>query len=64
MSDLNPSESMALTVALAQVLRGEAPSTNVAILCVLGLARLDGRHDWTEVAYQQALTVAAERQRS
>ena len=44
---LLPAESMALTVALAQVMRGEDPASNVAALCVLALARLDGRHDWT-----------------
>lgn len=45
---LVPAESLALAVALAQVLRGEAPEPNVAAVCVLGLARLDGRHDWTD----------------
>ena len=47
MSDLLPAESMALTVALAQTLRGEVPGDNVATVCVLALARIDGRHDWT-----------------
>jgi len=46
-SDLLPVESIALSVGLAQVLRGEAPSDNVASMCVRALARLDGRHDWT-----------------
>jgi len=46
-SDLLPVEALALTVGLAQVLRGEAPSDNVASMCVRALARLDGRHDWT-----------------
>jgi hypothetical protein len=46
-ADLLPVESLALTVGLAQVLRGEEPSPNVAATCVLALARLDGRHDWT-----------------
>lgn len=41
-----PAESMALTVALAQVLRGEEPTPNVATLCVLALARIEGRHDY------------------
>lgn len=45
--DLLPAESMALTVAFAQVQRGEEPSPNVATVCVLALARLDGWHDWT-----------------
>lgn len=47
MSDLLPAESIALTVGLAQVKRGEAPEENVATMCVLALARLAGRHDWT-----------------
>lgn len=46
-SDLLPAESIALTVALAQVQRGDDPSPNVAGMCVLALARLAGRHDWT-----------------
>lgn len=47
---LLPAESMALTVGLAQVLRGEPADDNVGALCVLALARLVGRHDWTEPA--------------
>ena len=39
---------MALTVGLAQVHRGEVPTDNVAITCVLALGRLTGRHDWTK----------------
>ena len=46
-AELLPDESMALTVALAQVQRGEDPSPNTAIVCVWALARLDGRYDWT-----------------
>lgn len=45
---LLPAESMALSVALAQVLRGEDPAPNTAMVCVLALARLTGRHDWRE----------------
>ena len=44
---LEPVESMALTVALAQVLRGDPPAPNTASVCILALARLTGRHDWT-----------------
>lgn len=44
---LIPTESIALTVALDQVLRGDTPTPNVAAVCVLALARIDGRHDWT-----------------
>lgn len=56
--DLLPPESMALTVGLAQVLRGEPPADNIAILCVLALARLDGRYDWDAVAYQEFQALA------
>jgi hypothetical protein len=45
---LLPAEDMALTVALAQVLRGEDPAPNTAMVCVLALARITGRHDWRE----------------
>lgn len=45
---LLPAESMALTVALAQVQRGEEPMPNVATVCVLALARLVDRFDYTE----------------
>ena len=47
---LLPAESMALTVALAQVQRGEDPSPNVASVCVYALARLVDRYDYTEGA--------------
>ena len=40
---LEPVESMALTVALAQVGRGEPVMENVAAACVLALARITGR---------------------
>lgn len=45
---LKPAEAIALTVALAQVLRGEEPTPNIATVCVLALARLIGKHDWTD----------------
>ena len=45
---LLPAESIALTVALAQVLRGEDPAPNTAMVCVLALGRITGRHDWRE----------------
>jgi len=41
--ELIPAEQIALTVALAQVQRGEAPAPNVAAVCVITLARLAGR---------------------
>ena len=40
---LEPAESIALSVAWAQVQRGEAPMPNVAVVCVATLARLAGR---------------------
>ena len=49
-SELLPAESIALTVDLAQVLRGEIPRSGPATVCVLALARLAGRHDWTKEA--------------
>lgn len=47
---LLPAESMALTVGLAQVQRGEEPSPNVAAMCVLALARLVERCDYSASA--------------
>lgn len=44
---LKPAEAIALTVALAQVKRGEEPTPNIATVCVLALARLACIHDWT-----------------
>lgn len=49
-ADVLPAESIALTVALAQVRRGEDPDPNVAAMCVLALGRLTGRYDWTAEA--------------
>ena len=46
--ELLPAEKMALTVALAQVRRGDDPPPNTALVCVLALARLMGLYDWTE----------------
>lgn len=47
---LLPAERVALTVALARLKRGESPEPNTAAMCVLGLARLAGIHDWTKEA--------------
>lgn len=47
---LLPAESIALTVALAQVQRSEEPSPNVATACVYALARLVDRYDYTEAS--------------
>lgn len=49
---LLPAEKLALTVALAQVRRGESPQPNTATLCVLALARLQGDYDWTNAPAQ------------
>ena len=45
--ELIPVEAIALTVGLAQTLRGEGVTFNTAKVCVLALARIAGRHDWT-----------------
>lgn len=42
-SELIPAESLALTVALGQLHRGEQITENVAVVCVLALGRLAGR---------------------
>lgn len=58
---LLPEERVALTVALAQVLRNERPTPNVGLMCVLALARITGRHDWTKreaIADSQAIATA------
>jgi hypothetical protein len=47
---LLPAENLALSVAFAQVSRGEEPAPNVAIMCVLALARITGRDDTTGYA--------------
>lgn len=46
--DLLPGESLVLTIALAQVQRGETPPPNTAAACVLALARITGRYDYTD----------------
>jgi hypothetical protein len=49
MSDLLPVEDLSLTMALAQIERGDAVSPGVAIVCALALARITGkRGDWTK----------------
>ena len=52
--ELDPLEDLALTVGLAQVGRGERPDPNIAMVCVLALARLAGRYDWLESARTSA----------
>jgi hypothetical protein len=44
---LNPTESVVLTVALSQVLRGDEVPPNTTAVCVLALARVAGKYDWT-----------------
>ncbi len=50
MNELLPAERAALSIGLAQVLRGEEPMPNVASMCILALARITERHDWTKEA--------------
>lgn len=45
---LLPAENIALTVALAQWKRGDPIQPNTGAMCMLALARLMGRYDWTE----------------
>ena len=45
---LEPAESVALTIALAQLLSNSPIDPSVSVMCILGLARLAGREDWTE----------------
>lgn len=47
---LLPAESMALTVARAQLERGENPPPNTTAMLVMALDRLTGREDWSEDA--------------
>lgn len=46
-AELLPAESICLTTGLAQVLRGDDVLPATAMMCVLALARIAGRHDWT-----------------
>lgn len=53
---LKPMEWLALTVALAQVRRDEIVHPNVATICILALARITGKYDWTaDKANEEAL---------
>lgn len=45
---LHPAETMALTVARAQVRRGENPPLNTTAMLVMALDRLTGHKDWTK----------------
>lgn len=56
--ELLPAEKIALTVSLAQILRGEGQNTGA--LCVLALARLDGRYDWTKNQPEVTVTIETE----
>lgn len=53
-TELRPHESMALTVALAQLHRGDEVTPNVAAVCIFALGRLVGRVDYDaeEVTYR------------
>ena len=48
--ELLPAESMALTIALAQTQRGDPVYPTTAAMCVLALARITGRYDYTTEA--------------
>lgn len=54
MAELLPAEDMALTVARAQVRRGEDPGLNTTTMLVMALDRLTGREDWTEAGADHA----------
>lgn len=45
-TQLRPHESMALTVALAQLHRGDDVTPNVAQVCIFALGRICGRVDY------------------
>lgn len=45
---LLPAENIALTVALAQWKRGDPIQPNTGAMCMLALARVTGRFDWTQ----------------
>ncbi len=45
---LLPVESLALTVALAQIEWGDTADDAAATRCILALARITGRYDWME----------------
>lgn len=46
-TDLLPAERMALTVALAQVTEGRELMPTIGAICVLALARITGKYDYT-----------------
>ena len=50
---LLPAESIALTVALSQLNRGDAVPRNTAAMCIMALARITGRQDWTKEAREE-----------
>lgn len=50
MAELLPAENMALTVARAQVQRGDNPPLNITTVLVMALDRLTGREDWQETS--------------
>lgn len=53
-ADLRPHESMVLTMALAQLHRGDEVSQNIAAVCIFALGRLTGRveYDAEEATYR------------
>jgi hypothetical protein len=47
LATLHPAENMALTVARAQLARGENPPPNTTAMLVAALDRISGVSDWT-----------------
>lgn len=55
---LLPAENIALTIAAAQLRRGETLTPNVATMLVLTLERLTGVDDWTKRTAESGLSLA------
>ena len=51
-TELLPAENLALTVARAQLERGDRPEPNTTAMLVMALDRLTGREDWRDKAGQ------------
>ena len=49
MSELLPAEKMVLTIARAQLERGENPPINMTAMLVHALERITGGPDWTKL---------------
>lgn len=51
MVELHPEEELALSVGISQVKRGEDVMSGIAFVCVLALARVTGKWDYTKEEY-------------